>query len=156
MVQGTVERKKQNNSKLLKGVIVGGAIGGCISLLDKNTRKNVSENATNMKETSKNVITHVKENPGEVKEHLLDQSKQITDTLKNTIQEAKDLVNKINSDIVEDAKEVTDEAASFAQETKEDLKGIKSDLKTTGSHLTESNDLKPKTQAELNANLNHY
>lgn len=156
MRQATLDKNKQNNSKLLKGMIVGGAIGGCITLLDKNTRKNVSENATNLKDTSKNVITHVKENPGEVKEQLLDQTKQVTDTLKKTIQEAKELVNKINSDVVEDAKEMTDEATSFAQEAKEDLKGIKSDLKTTGTHLTESNDLKPKTQAELNANLNHY
>ena len=156
MRQAILDRKKQNNSKLLKGMIVGGAIGGCISLLDKSTRKNVSENTTNLKETSKNVITHVKENPAEVKEQFLDQTKQVTDTLKNTIQEAKKLVNKINSEVVEDAKEVTDEATSFAEEAKEDLKGIKSDLKNTGTSLTESKDLKPKSQAELNANLNHY
>jgi gas vesicle protein len=153
--QTTVVKEKHHNSKLLTGVIIGGVLGGCLSLLDKNTRRTVTTKAVDMKDSSKNFLSHMKENPGEVKVQLLEQIKQATDTLKSTIQESKYLAERINSDVVEDAKEISHEAVSFIDDAKEDLKDIQSKVKDTSSKLSESSK-KPQTQAELNANLHPY
>lgn len=151
MGQAIVKEKQQNN-KLIKGMIIGGVIGGFLTLIDRNTRSAVATKAVDIKDSSKNVIMHVKENPSEVKEQLLEQVNQATDTLKHTIQEAKNLAERINRDVIKEAKEISHEAVSFAEDTKEEYLDIQSNVKDTSSKLTESTK-KPQTQAELNANL---
>jgi gas vesicle protein len=154
MGQAIVQEKQQNN-KLIKGMVIGGVIGGFLTLIDRNTRSAVATKAVDIKDSSKNVIMHVKENPGEVKEQLLEQVKQATDTLKHTIQEAKNLAERINRDVIKEVKEISNEAVSFAEDTKEEYLDIQSNVKDTSSKLTESTK-KPQTQAELNANLHSY
>jgi gas vesicle protein len=154
MGQAIVKEKQQNN-KLIKGMIIGGVIGGFLTLIDRNTRSAVATKAVDIKDSSKNVIMHVKENPGEVKEQLLEQVKQATDTLKHTIQEAKNLAERINRDVIKEVKEISNEAVSFAEDTKEEYLDIQSNVKDTSSKLTESTK-KNQTQAELNANLHSY
>ncbi|APH05591.1 hypothetical protein [Bacillus weihaiensis] len=136
--EATIGQRTQNDSKLVKGIVVGGVIGGCLTLLDKNTRKQVSESASSMKDSSVAVITNVKENPTEVKDQILDQAKHATDILKTTIQEAKDLLGKIQSEVVVDAKDLSQEAKTLAEEAREDLKNVQADLIETGSQLTET------------------
>ena len=137
MGQAIVKEKQQNN-KLIKGMIIGGVIGGFLTLIDRNTRSAVATKAVDIKDSSKNVIMHVKENPGEVKEQLLEQVKQATDTLKHTIQEAKNLAERINRDVIKEAKEISHEAVTFAEDTKEEYLDIQSNVKDTSSKLTES------------------
>jgi gas vesicle protein len=137
MGQAIVQEKQQNN-KLIKGMIIGGVIGGFLTLIDRNTRSAVATKAVDIKDSSKNVIMHVKENPGEVKEQLLEQVKQATDTLKHTIQEAKNLAERINRDVIKEVKEISNEAVSFAEDTKEEYLDIQSNVKDTSSKLTES------------------
>lgn len=151
MRQTTIEEGRKNKSNLVTGMIIGCVIGGCFTLLDKNTRKTVTTKAVDLKDTSKNVLTQVKENPGEVKEQIMEQVKQASETLKNTMQEAKQLLDRINSDVVKNAKEISDEAVSFAEDTKEELKDIQSNIKDTSSKLTESNN---NSQIQTEANLN--
>lgn len=69
MTQTTIET--QTNSKLLKGILIGGLVGGALTLLDSNTRNKVKRSAILLKDNSMNMIEQVKENPGEMKEQMV-------------------------------------------------------------------------------------
>lgn len=133
-----VKTNNEQNSKLLKGIVIGGMIGGCLALMDRNTRTAVTTKAGDLKDSSKNVLMHVKENPSEVKDQILDQVKQATDSLKHTIQEVRYLADRINEDVLKNAKEIKHEATEFAGDTKENLKELQSNVKATSSNIIES------------------
>ncbi|QGQ46437.1 YtxH domain-containing protein [Metabacillus sediminilitoris] len=155
MRQDIMVEENQNKSKLVTGMIIGGAIGACITLLDKNTRETVATKAVDLKDTSKNVFTHVKENPNEVKDQIMEQVKQATDTLKNTMQEAKQLIERINSDVVINAKEISSDAVSFAEDAKEELRDIQTNMKDTGSKLIEtSQEQETQSNNQMNKQFN--
>ncbi|MFE4430470.1 hypothetical protein ACFRH9_26135 [Peribacillus butanolivorans] len=83
MTQPTIET--ETNSKLLKGILIGGLVGGALTLLDSNTRNKVKRSAILLKDNSVNMIKQVKENPDEVKDistDALDSAKEATSELK--------------------------------------------------------------------------
>ncbi|MFF5400853.1 hypothetical protein ACFY5J_26450 [Peribacillus butanolivorans] len=83
MTQPTIET--ETNSKLLKGILIGGLVGGALTLLDSNTRNKVKRSAILLKDNSVNMIEQVKENPDEVKDistDALDSAKEATSELK--------------------------------------------------------------------------
>ncbi|MFC9600785.1 hypothetical protein ACFTQL_23420 [Peribacillus butanolivorans] len=83
MTQPTIET--ETNSKLLKGILIGGLVGGALTLLNSNTRNKVKRSAILLKDNSVNMIKQVKENPDEVKDistDALDSAKEATSELK--------------------------------------------------------------------------
>lgn len=132
MTEVTVEKKNDQNSKLLKGVLLGGIIGGCLTLLDRGTRNTVKTKATSLKDSSRDMVTYVKENPNEVKNKMIQQVKSATNTLNEAINDAKNLYEKVNVNVfgrLEEIREMTNKTISTAKGTKEDLKYIGSKVK---------------------------
>jgi len=130
--------ESEKNSKLLKGVVIGGLVGGVISLLDSSTRSTVKETALGLKSTSKNLLNEVKENPGEVKEQMVSQFKEASNILKDAITDAQSLYERLNNDIfgkMGDVKEITNSAMSTAKDVTGDLKQIGSKVADAGSEL---------------------
>ena len=130
--------ESEKNSKLLKGVVIGGLVGGVISLLDSSTRSTVKETALGLKSTSKNILNEVKENPGEVKEQMVSQFKEASNILKDAITDAQSLYERLNNDIfgkMGDVKEITNSAMSTAKDVTGDLKQIGTKVADAGSEL---------------------
>lgn len=131
----------EQNSKLLKGIVIGGLIGGALALIDYNTRTKVKNTAVGLKDSSSKMLTEVKENPGEVKDQMISQFKSATNTLKEAISDAQELYQRVNKDVfgnIDVLKEISNDALSTAKEARGELGSISSKLKEAGSELTEN------------------
>ncbi|MBM7649480.1 gas vesicle protein [Bacillus ectoiniformans] len=140
MVQTTISQSKTgSNSKLLTGMMIGAVVGGAVALLDTNTRNKVTSSTRGVKDSTVNMVTKVKENPGEVKNDFQERFKNASAVLKEAISEAQDLYEKVNKDVIEPVSQVTEDSnniLSTAQEATEDLKGIGSKVKEAGAEVT--------------------
>jgi gas vesicle protein len=131
----------EQNSMLLKGMVIGGLIGGALALIDYNTRTKVKNTAAGLKDTSTKLITEVKENPGEVKDQMISQFKAATNTLKEAINDAQELYQRVNKDVfgnINTLKEISSEAFSTAREAKSEIRSIKSKVKEAGTELVDN------------------
>ena len=131
----------EQNSKLLKGIVIGGLIGGALALIDYNTRTKVKNTAVGLKDSSSKMLTEVKKNPGEVKDQMISQFKTATNTLKEAISDAQELYQRVNKDVygnIDVLKEISNDALSTAKEARGELGSISSKLKEAGSELTEN------------------
>ena len=131
------EYENNQNSMLLKGVVIGSLIGGALALIDRNTRSKVKHTAVGLKDTSSKMLTEVKENPGQVKDQMISQFKNASNTLKEAIEEAQGLYQRVNSTFgnINVLKEVSSEAISTFKEAKDDLSNISSKVKEAGGEL---------------------
>ncbi|WP_110114013.1 YtxH domain-containing protein [Bacillus sp. CGMCC 1.16541] len=135
-----VKVREEKSSKLVKGIVIGGIVGGVISLLDTTTRNQVKNTAVDLKESSKEIFDEVRENPGEVKNQMITQFTSASETLKNAINDAQKLYQRINNDVfgkVNDVVEITNETLSTAKQATEELSEIGSKVKEAGAELTE-------------------
>jgi gas vesicle protein len=149
--------QNEHNSKLLKGIVIGGLIGGALALIDYNTRTKVKHTASGLKDTSSRMLTEVKENPTEVKDQMISQFKSASSTLKEAINDAQELYQRINKDVfgnINVLREISNDAFSTAKETRNELSSITSKLREAGSELTE-NPVESNSSAESN-NLSNY
>lgn len=131
----------EKNSKLLKGIILGGIIGGAITLLDSSTRNKVKTTAVDLKDSSMDMFSQVKENPGEVKEQMMQRFKEASNTLKEAISEAQNLYQIVNEDVfgkVNEVKGISSDALNTAKEATGELKEIGSKVAEAGSKLTDT------------------
>ncbi|MDQ0859209.1 YtxH domain-containing protein [Bacillus sp. V2I10] len=131
--------KDKNNSKLVKGILAGAVVGGLVTLFDRKTRNQVKDSAVNLKDSSVDVFTQVKENPGEVKNQMVSQFKSAADSLKDAINEAKKLYDRLNADVmdnVNDVVQISNDTLSTAKDAQKDLASIGSKVKEAGSELT--------------------
>jgi gas vesicle protein len=145
------------NSKLLKGIVIGGLVGGALALINYNTRTKVKNTAMGLKESSTRMITEVKQNPGEVKDQMISQFKTASNTLKEAITDAQELYERLNKDVfgnINTIKEITNDAFSTAKEAKGELNNITSKLKEAGTEITE-NPLETSTSSQ-NESLSSY
>jgi gas vesicle protein len=143
----------ENNSKLLKGILIGGVIGGVFALLDSATRNQVKGRAVDLKDSSKDIWMQVKENPGEVKDQMVTQFKSAADTLKQAITDAQNLYERVNEDVfgkVNKVMDVSSEAVSAAGEVKGELADIGSKVKEAGSELADTVNLDKSNDLEEN------
>ncbi|WP_053361590.1 hypothetical protein [Bacillus sp. FJAT-27251] len=125
-----------NNSKMMKGILIGGVIGGVLAMLDANTRTKVKDAAVNVKDSSMNMISEVKNNPSDVKEQMVSSFKDASNVLKEAIHDAQSLYDRLNKDMfgkVSEAKEITSEAVDTAMDAKGELAEIGSKVKEAGS-----------------------
>lgn len=139
MNNSTIE--KDTNSKLLKGIIIGGIVGGALTLLDSNTRTKMKRSALLLKENSMNMIEQVKENPSDVKEQMVSGVKGATDTIKEAIHDVETLYETVNEDVVgkvSEVKEISTNALDSAKDATSDLKDISSKVVVAGKQLKET------------------
>ncbi|MDP4172121.1 MAG: YtxH domain-containing protein, partial [Bacillota bacterium] len=128
----------EKNSKLLKGVVIGGVIGGIISLLDAATRSSVKETALELKSTSQKMLNDVIENPTDVKEQMVQQFNQASTVLKDAMNDAQNLYERLNNDVFSkmgDVKQMSSEALSTVRDVKEEIQQIGSKVVDAGSEL---------------------
>ncbi|MGD6794880.1 YtxH domain-containing protein [Metabacillus indicus] len=136
-------KTKSKGSKLAAGILAGAVIGGLVTLFDKNTRNQVKKSAAGIKDSSAEVFTQVKENPGEVKNQVVTQFKSAADSLKDAINEAKRLYDRLNEDVrgnVSDVIQASNETLSTAKDAQQDLASIGSKVKEAGAELTGGNE----------------
>ncbi|WP_180955556.1 YtxH domain-containing protein [Bacillus sp. V33-4] len=139
MAQNTMDTEK--NSKLLKGIILGGIIGGAVALMDSPTRNKVKGTVSGLKDSSMQMYEEVKQNPGEVKDQMINQFKHASNTLKEAIRDAQSLYEKVNEDVfsrVGEVKEISNDAMSTAKQAKSELMGIGSKVVEAGSEIIEN------------------
>lgn len=125
-----------SNSKLMKGVLIGAAIGGVVAMLDSNTRSKVKDTAMNVKDTSMNVVSEVKNNPTDVKDQLMTSFKEASTILKDAISDAQNLYQRLNEDVFSkmgDAKSLSADAVMTVLNAKNDLKEVTSKVKEAGT-----------------------
>lgn len=133
--------ENEQNSKLLKGIVIGALAGGALALIDYNTRTKVKNTAVGLKDSSSKMITEVKQNPGEVKDQMISQFKTASNTLKEAITDAQELYQRLNNDVfgnINTLKEISNEAFSSAKDAKGELNNITSKLKDAGTEMTEN------------------
>jgi gas vesicle protein len=138
MTQPTVDN--ESNSKLLKGILIGGLVGGALTLLDSSTRNKVKKSAILLKTNSMNMIQKVKENPGEVKEHMVSGVKEATDTIKEAISDVETLYETVNEEVVgkvSEIKDISTNALDSAKDATGGLKDIGSKVVLAGNQLKE-------------------
>ncbi|WP_071458568.1 YtxH domain-containing protein [Bacillus massilinigeriensis] len=138
---GSMGRNSNNNSKLLRGIIIGGVVGGMVAMLDSTTRNKIKYTAMNVKDTSMDMISEVKNNPGEVKDQMVNSFKEASNVLKEAIADAQNLYERLNNDMfgkMGDVKELTSNAMDTAMEAKEGIKNIGSKVKEAGSTMMEN------------------
>ncbi|MED1205892.1 YtxH domain-containing protein [Heyndrickxia acidicola] len=134
-------RQQSSNSKLLKGIMIGGAVGALIAMLDSSTRNKMKETAMDIKDSSMDMISHVKDNPGEVKEQMMQRFKTAAATLKDAMNDLQHLYENVNEGIfgkVNDVKDISKDALSSVKYMTEDLKEIGSKFAEAGSELMDS------------------
>ncbi|WP_052948841.1 hypothetical protein [Mesobacillus campisalis] len=132
----TTTSSSSNNSKMMKGILIGGVIGGVLAMLDANTRTKVKDAAVNVKDSSMNMISEVKNNPTDVKEQMMSSFKDASNVLKEAISDAQNLYERLNKDMfgkVGEAKEITTQAVNTAMEAKGELAEIGSKVKEAGA-----------------------
>lgn len=127
-----------NNGKLLRGMIIGAVIGGALSMLDANTRNKVTETTKNMKDSTLDMYSQVKNNPSEVKDDLQERLKSASSVLKEAISDAQNLYEKVNENIILPVTMVKDESSeilSHAKEATTELKDIGGKVKEAGEEV---------------------
>lgn len=127
---------QSSNSKLMKGVLIGAAIGGAMAMLDSNTRTKVKDKAVNAKDTSMNVISKVKNNPSDVKEQMMSSFREASSILKEAISDAQNLYQRLNEDVfskVNEAKSHSSDVVQTVMDVKDDLKEVGSKVKEAGT-----------------------
>ncbi|RZT21321.1 hypothetical protein [Fictibacillus sp. BK138] len=145
------------NSKLLKGIVIGGLVGGALALIDYNTRTKVKNTAVGLKDSSSKMITEVKQNPGDVKDQMISQFKTASNTLKEAITDAQQLYERLNKDVfgnINTLKEISNDVFTTTKEARGDLNNITSKLKDAGTEMTE-NPL-DSTKSSENDSLSNY
>ena len=132
---------ESNNSKLLRGVLIGAAIGGALAMLDSNTRNKMKSAAVNVKDSSMNVISEVRNNPSDVKDQMVGSFKEASKILKEAINDAQNLYERLNKDMfgkVSEVRDMTSEAMNTAVTAKVELAEIGSKVKEAGSTAMEN------------------
>lgn len=127
-----------NNGKLLRGMLIGAVIGGALSMLDANTRNKVTETTKNMKDSTMDMYSQVKNNPSEVKDDLQERLKSASSVLKEAISDAQNLYEKVNENIILPVTMVKDESSeilSHAKEATTELKDIGGKVKEAGEEV---------------------
>ena len=143
-----------NNSKLMRGILIGSVIGGVVAMLDTNTRNKVKGTAINVKDSSMNMISEVKNNPSDVKEQMVNSFKEASNVMKEAINDAQRLYERVNNDMfgkVSDVKEITNQAMNTAVDAKSEISEIGSKVKEAGSTMMEN----PVVEAAGSSNTGH-
>ena len=138
-----------NNSKLMKGIVIGGMIGGFIAMLDPNTRDKVKDTALTVKDSSMNLIGEVKNNPSEVKEQMIDSFKEASQVMKEAINHAQDLYKRLNNDLlgnVSEVKDLTNQTLNTAKEAKGEIAEIGTKVKEAGCTVMDNPVIDAATQ----------
>ena len=132
--------ESEKNGKILKCMMIGAVIGGALAMLDSNTRNKVTATTKNMKDSTMDMYSQVRNNPSDVKNDLQERMKSASSVLKEAISDAQNLYEKINENIIVPAsmvKEESSEILSSAKEVTTGLKDIGGKVKEAGEEVVD-------------------
>lgn len=132
--------EEEKNGKLLKGLVVGAVIGAAIAMLDSNTRNKVTSTTKNVKDSTLDMYSQVRNNPVEVKNDLQERLKSASTVLKDAINDAQSLYEKINENILGPVNQVKEDSSgiiSSAKEITSDIKEISGKVKEAGEEVVD-------------------
>lgn len=131
--------QNEKNSKLLRGILIGAAVGGAVALIDSTTRSKVKKGASSLKDGSVNMFNQVRENPSEMKDSVMEQIQGAKDTLQSAITDAQHLYDRVNKVVgrVNDVVKISSQTLSIAKGAKNELGKIGSKVKEAGTEVTE-------------------
>ncbi|WP_257350859.1 YtxH domain-containing protein [Pseudalkalibacillus decolorationis] len=119
-------QKSKDKTFLLKGILIGAAVGGLAALIDKNTRQNVQQRSVKLKDQTSNVFQYVKDDP-----------KVIMNTLKNTMNTTSKALNELATEVRDVMKKV-DEVRENSMETYSSVKDVGHELKDVSGKVKEA------------------
>jgi methyl-accepting chemotaxis protein len=131
--------KGKRNGKLVKGILLGAVVGGAVAMMDKNTRKKITNGTNSMKDSTMDMVSKVKDNPSGVMNDWQDRIKSASSVLKEAINDAQKLYEKVNGDVIDQVNQVKEDSTEIIATTKEaaeDLKDIGSKVKEAGEEVT--------------------
>ncbi|WP_223700071.1 YtxH domain-containing protein [Sutcliffiella deserti] len=137
----TTENEK--NGKLLKGVVMGAVVGGAIAMLDSNTRNKVTSTTKNMKDSTMDMYSQVRNNPSGVKSDLQERLNSASSVLKEAINDAQSLYEKVNTNILGQANQVKEDSTdilSTAKEVTSEIKDIGGKVKEAGEEVMDDSE----------------
>ncbi|MER2262048.1 MAG: YtxH domain-containing protein [Psychrobacillus sp.] len=137
---GMTNTEEEKNGKLLKGLVVGAVIGAAIAMLDSNTRNKVTSTTKNVKDSTLDMYSQVRNNPGEVKNDLQERLKSASTVLKDAINDAQSLYEKVNENILAPVSQVKEDSSgiiSSAKEITSDIKEISGKVKEAGEEVVD-------------------
>ncbi|WEG17891.1 YtxH domain-containing protein [Alkalihalophilus pseudofirmus] len=143
--------KDEKSGSLMKGIVIGAAVGAAVAMLDPKTRNRVTTATSDMKDQTMDMVTKVRENPEEVKTDVQARVQSASAVLKEAINEAKDLYERVNGDIVEQVKDVKEDSMDIvnqAQDLKEDVVDIGNKVAEAKDEVS-SNSTKSKTNNNI-------
>ncbi|MCM3359057.1 MULTISPECIES: YtxH domain-containing protein [unclassified Psychrobacillus] len=132
--------EEEKNGKLIKGLVVGAVIGAAIAMLDSNTRNKVTSTTKNVKDSTLDMYSQVRNNPGEVKNDLQERLKSASTVLKDAINDAQSLYEKVNENILAPVSQVKEDSSgiiSSAKEITSDIKEISGKVKEAGEEVVD-------------------
>ena len=132
--------EEEKNGKLIKGLVVGAVIGAAIAMLDSNTRNKVTSTTKNVKDSTLDMYSQVRNNPVEVKNDLQERLKSASTVLKDAINDAQSLYEKVNENILGPVSQVKEDSSgiiSSAKEITSDIKEISGKVKEAGEEVVD-------------------
>ncbi|MDN4075215.1 hypothetical protein [Fictibacillus terranigra] len=126
MAYKTFDTYERNDSKLVKGLLIGAAVGAAIAMLDRPTRQTVKRKTLDVKDQTVTIAKNVKENP-----------QSLAGGVKETFQSASSAV----SDVMDDIKQLMstmEEVKNTSIEAMQQVRGASSDLVKIGSKLKDA------------------
>lgn len=116
-------------------------IGAAIAMLDSNTRNKVTSTTKNVKDSTLDMYSQVRNNPVEVKNDLQERLKSASTVLKDAINDAQSLYEKVNENILGPVSQVKEDSSgiiSSAKEITSDIKEISGKVKEAGEEVVDS------------------
>lgn len=138
---GLTTTENEKNGKLLKGIVMGAVIGGAIAMLDSNTRNKVTSTTKNMKDSTLDMYSQVRNNPSEVKNDLQERLNSASSVLKEAINDAQNLYEKVNKNILGPVSQVKEDSSDILSNVKEittDIKDIGGKVKEAGEEVMDA------------------
>ena len=103
------EVKKMGKNLFLRGLLFGAAVGGALSLLDKQTREAMKVNV----KKAYNQVSYVVQHPREITENV----KETAGKIKNTIEQVSEDISYITGK-VDELRELTPQVKEIVKDTK--------------------------------------
>lgn len=130
-------RTRSRSGKLMKGIMLGAAVGGAIAMLDSGTRRRVATKTTSWKDSTMGMVERVREDPSGVMNDWQGRLKSASAVLKDAINDAQSLYERVSDDIIEPVKEQSSELIASTKDAAEDLQEIGMKVKEAGEEIKE-------------------
>ena len=114
-------RTRSRSGKLMKGIMLGAAVGGAIAMLDSGTRRRVATKTTSWKDSTMGMVDRVREDPSGVMNDWQGRLKSASAVLKDAINDAQSLYERVSDDIIEPVKEQSSELIASTKDAADDL-----------------------------------